>query len=173
MSRIGKLFGIFSSQAPKVQNARHEPGLAGAGWQAVRTQVQAEVRSLVSKSIVESVFYAPPRVSYEDREAVLQAAANRLYADALFEISSTGVAPPFEPSEEIMRWVGDALDDCVAGWQREKSGTEGGEYDPPIDAKRSTTDAIFAALERASKNGVLEEAAKQRVQAHVAVDMAK
>ena len=129
-----------------------------------RNVLQTEVRALVSKSIVESVFYAPPRVSYENREAVLQATANRLYADALYAISSLGVTPPFEPSEEIMRWVEDALDESIAGWKRDDSGPELGEYEPPTEAKRATTDAIFAALERASKNGVLQEAANQRVQ---------
>jgi len=173
MTRIGKLFGIFSSQPVNGQNGRHEPGLSRADWEAIKTQVQGEVRSLVSKSIVESVFYAPPRVSYENREAVLQATANRLYADALFLISSAGAAPPFEPSEEVLRWVRDALDDCVASWRHDDSGTADGEYDPPIDAKRSTTDAIFAALERASQNAVLQEAAKQRVQAQAAMEMAE
>ena len=173
MSRIGKLFGIFSSQAAKEQDSRCEPGLAGADWQAVRTQVQGEVRGLVSKSIVESVFYAPPRVSYEDREAVLQAAANRLYADALYEISNAVTAPSFEPSEEIMRWVEDALDESVSGWQRDDNGPESGGYEPPVEAKRATTDAILAALERASKNAVLQEAAKQRVRAHAAMELAE
>lgn len=173
MTRIGRLFGIFSSKTVQEQGARREPGLAGADWQAIRERVQAEVRGLVSKSIVESIFYSPPRVAYEDREVVLQATANRLYADALFGISSAGVTPPFEPSEEIMRWVRDALDESVSGWRHDDNGSGNGEYEPPIEAKRSTTDAIFAALERASKNGVLQEAAKQRRQAGSAMEMAE
>lgn len=165
MSRIGEFFGIFSSKADRKTGPRREPELEVTDWQSVKDQVQAEVRSLVSKSIVESVFYAPPRASYEDREAVLQATANRLYADALFEISSRGVTPPFEPSEEIMLWVREALEESVTDWRHQGNGAENGGYEPPVEAKRSTTDAICAALERASKNGILQKAAKQRIQA--------
>lgn len=167
MSRIGKLFGIFSSKTDPGRGARREPGLGGADWQAIRTQVQAEVRGLVSKSIVESIYRSQPGSAYEDREVLLQAAANRLYADALYEISRAGKKPPFKPSKEILKWVRDALEETVTGWQLDGAGN--GDHTPTMEAKRATTDAIFAALERASQNAVLQEAAKQRVQAETAM----
>ena len=163
---------MFSSKTVQGQDTRREPGLRKADWQAIRTQVQAEVRGLVSKSIVESVYYARPGVAYEDREVVLQAAANRLYADALYEISNATTAPRFEPSKEIMGWAEDALEESVFGWQGDESGLGNGDYEPSMEAKRSTTDAIFAALERASKNEVLQEAAKQRLHAEAAMGAA-
>lgn len=178
MSKMGKLFGIFSRRSGRDQDWRREPGLAkthkrrdsrelslAAGdWQAIKDDFQAKVRGLVSKLIVESMFSDGPRVDYQNREVLLQAAANRLYADALYSIASTGVTKRSKPSRKILKWAEEALDEALANWQRQEYGSEDGDYEPSMREKRSITDAIYAALEQASGNDVLFEAAKQRVQ---------
>ena len=182
MSMLRKLFGAFSSQASQEQPDRREPGLAGASktrngkepvlatdWQPIRDRTQAEVRGLVSKCIVEQIYETQPGVAYEDREVLLQSAANRLYADALYKVLSAAETPPFSPSEEIMRWARDGLDESQTGSQPGSSSSGDSGYDPPIEAKQSTTDAIYAALERASKNEVLVKAARQRIQAETVI----
>jgi len=169
MSRISKLFGALSLKSAAAKDARREPGLVAADWQTIRARLQAEVRGLVSKSIIESIYSAQPGISYDDREVLLQATANRLYAGALYDVWNAGAKPPFEPSKEILLWVQEALDETLSGWQRTDSSLEDGEYDPPIEAKRATTDAIFAALERASKIEVLQEAARRRVEAETSM----
>ncbi len=87
------------------------------------------------------------------------------YADVLYEILSESAKPPFEPAGEILQWAQEALDDALRGWQGKDCGGADGEYEPPIEAKRSMTEAIFEALKQAAKNGVLQEAAKKRFQA--------
>ncbi len=53
------------------------------------------------------------------------------------------------------------------GWKGDKGSNgsaDSGEYEPPMEAKQSTTDAIWEALRQASKNEILETAAKRRVE---------
>ncbi len=183
MSRIRKLLGILTPRVFQADDGRREPQLAAArklhrkkepaltapNWQAIKENLQAEVRGLVSKSVVESIYGAQRGVSPEDQDFLLQAAANRLYADVLYEILSESAKPPFEPAGEILQWAQEALDDAMRDWQGKDSGVEDGKYEPPIEAKRSTTDAIFEALKQATKNEVLQEAAKKRFQVQIAM----
>ena len=119
---------------------------------------------LVSKSVVESIYGAQRGVSPEDQDFLLQTAANRLYANVLYEILSESAKPPFEPAGEILQWAQESLDDALRDWQGKDCGGADGEFEPPIEAKRSTTNAIFEALKQATKNEVLQEAAKKRLQ---------
>ena len=43
---------------------------------------------------------------------MLQTAANRLYADTLYDIANVHARPPFAPSEEILRWVSPVIQFC-------------------------------------------------------------
>ncbi len=117
----------------------------------------------------ESIYGAPRGVSPEDQDFLLQAAANRLYADVLYEILSESAKPPFEPVGEILQWAQEALDDALRGWQGKDCGGADGEYEPSIDDKQLTTKAIFEALSRASKKEVWQEAANKRAQVEVAM----
>ncbi len=99
----------------------------------------------------------------------MQAAANLLYADVQYEILSESAKPPFEPAGEILQWAQESLDDALRDWQGKDCGGADGEYKPPIEAKRSTTNAILEALKQAAKNEVLQEAAKKRFQAESAM----
>ncbi len=178
MSRIRKLLGNLTPRIFQADDVRRDPALAtarklhrkkepvlAADWQAIKEYMQAEVRGLVSKSVVESIYGAQRGVSPEDQDFLLLAAANRLYADVLYEILSESAKPPFEPAGEILQWAQESLDDALRDWQGKDCGGADGEYEPPIEAKRSTTEAIFEALKQAAKNGVLQEAAKKRFQA--------
>lgn len=166
-----------SSLAPTVpSDLGRTPILASTDWQAIKEYMQAEVRALVPKTIVESIYNAQTSVTPEDQNVLLQGAANRLYADVSYEILSTGVAPPFEPAEEILRWAQDALDESLVDWQRKDRGVEAGEYEPPIADEQLTTKAILDALRRASAYEVLQEAAIKRLEmkaAMVADDLAE
>ena len=148
---------------------KKEPALTAANWQAIKENLQAEVRGLVSKSIVESIYGAPPVVPPVDQGVLLQVAANRIHADVLYEILSESAKPPFEPAGEILQWAQEALDDALRDWQSKGCGVADGEYEPPIGAMRSTTEAIFEALRQATKNEVLQVAAKKRFQAESAM----
>jgi len=178
MSRIRKLFGILNVRIFQADGVRREPQLAAArklhrkkepvlaaDWQVIKEYMQAEVRGLVSKSVAESIYGAQRGVSPEDQDFLLQMAANRLYADVLYEILSESAKPQFEPAGEILQWAQEALDDALRDWRGKDCGGADGEYEPPIEAKHSTTNAIFEALKQAAKNEVLQEAAKKRFQA--------
>lgn len=164
MSRVRRILRIFASKPVRGQRARSEPDLTATDWQRIRECFEGETRALVSKSIIESIYSVQQVGAYQDRDVLLQAAANRLYADAMYGILSSGVKPPFEPAQEIMRWVREALEDAISGWQGEDGASKEVNYEPSIEHKRATTDAILAAFERASKHEVLMEAARRRVQ---------
>ena len=178
MSKIRKLFGVLAPRILQADGVRREPqlvaarklhrkkepALAAANWQVIKENLQAEVSGLVSKSIVESIYCAQPGVSPVDQGVLVQMAANRIYANVLYEILSESAKPPFEPAGEILQWARESLDDALRDWQGKDCGGADGEFEPPIEAKRSTTNAILEALKQATKNEVLQEAAKKRLQ---------
>lgn len=182
MSGLNKLFEALALRSSRAEKERREPGLSGDGgpanepeslsdavWREVRAHTQAEVRALASKCLVESIYGDRPGLAYEDREALLQAAANRLYADALYRILKAQGNPPVEPRERILLWVDEALDDSPTGWRLAAKGAQNGEAAPRREANGSIIDAIVAAVERASWNGVLMKAAEQRLAAEAIV----
>ena len=182
MAGLSRLFRSLAGRTVGDESGRQEPRLAAArrlsrkekralataNWDAIRENLQAEVGGLVSKSIVESIYSSPPVVSPFDKAAMLQRAANRIYADTLYEILSEGEKPPFKPADRILQWAQDALDESLEDWQNRDPGMDGaddGQAQSSLDEKRSTTDAILEALHQASQNEVLQEAAHRRLEA--------
>lgn len=123
---------------------------------AIKAKVQSEVCAVLARTILELIQSSQARAPAMD-ELLRRQAINRLYADVLYDFLAGGEAPGYDPGELVLGWAREAMDEWGAGRERLAPGLAGD--------KAALSDAILAALEAASRDRTLREAARQRLEA--------
>jgi hypothetical protein len=90
-------------------------------------------------------------------ELLKQQSVNRLYADVLYDLLSSGAAPEIDPADRVQRWTRGALED----WGRSQTALS-----PDLAREREAlVQSILQALAAAAQDKTLRTAAIRRVAA--------
>ncbi len=160
LSGVAQRSGRREPEATGRRNRKARENGTSEHWGAVERKVTAEVRAIVPKTMVESLCESRVASVSLDAEAVRQAAANRIFAEALYDILKIDAEPPFEPAGRILTWAEAALDEIGTAWR----GDSEGENDAARGETSPVIQAVAAALQRAAENAVLKEAALRRLE---------
>ena len=135
-------------QTPKLITPVDEPEL-----KRLKAKVQAEVCAIMSRTILQQI--QGGEAARED--LVKQQSVNRLYADVLYDLLSSGATPEIDPAERVLRWARGALED----WGRSKTALS-----PDLVREREAlVQSILQALATAARDKTLRTAAIRRVAA--------
>jgi hypothetical protein len=136
-------------QSPKLVTPVDAPELS-----RIRAKVQAEVCAIMSRTILQQI---QSRDAAKE-ELLNQQAVNRLYADVLYELLSSGAEPETDPAERVQRWARGALED----WGRSQTALS-----PDLGREREAlVQSILQALAAAAQDKTLRTAAIRRVAAN-------
>jgi hypothetical protein len=139
---------LSEPQSPKLVTPVDTPELT-----RIRAKVQAEVCAIMSRTILQQI-----QSRDAAREELLkQQSVNRLYADVLYDLLSSGAAPEIDPADRVQRWTRGALED----WGRSQTALS-----PDLAREREAlVQSILQALAAAAQDKTLRTAAIRRVAA--------
>ena len=119
----------------------------------IKEKVQGEVCAVMARTILELIQSSQARTPAVD-ELIQRQTINRLYADVLYDLLSSGEPPSVDPADEVLAWAREAMEN----WGKDQRNmTE--------DMERETAalaESILAVLETASRDETLRKAAQQR-----------
>jgi len=138
-------------QAPKLVTPVGKPEL-----NRIKAKVQAEVCALISRTILQQFQSSEARAPAR-HELLKRQAANRLYADVLYDLLSGGAAPEIDLGDRVQRWARGALED----WARSQTALSS----DMVQEREALVQSILEALAQAARDETLRTAAMQRVAA--------
>ena len=122
----------------------------------IKEKGQREVLAIMARTVPEQIQSSQAQMPSMD-ELIQRQTINRLYADVLYDVLSSGTPPSVDPADEVLGWAREAMETCG---QDKRNMTE-----DMVRERAALTESILAVLETASRDETLRKAAEQRFKA--------
>ena len=84
----------------------------------IKDKVQGEVCAVMARTILELIQSSQARTPAVD-ELIQRQTINRLYADVLYDLLSSGAPPSVDPADEVLAWAREAME----SWGKDQKNT--------------------------------------------------
>ena len=119
----------------------------------IKQKVQGEVCAVMARTILELIQSSQARTPAVD-ELIQRQTINRLYADVLYDLLSSGAPPSVDPADEVLAWAREAMEN----WGKDQRNMT----EDMVRETAAMAESILAVLESASRDETLRKAAQQR-----------
>ena len=119
----------------------------------IKEKVQGEVCAVMARTILELIQSGQARRPAVD-ELIQRQTINRLYADVLYDLLSSGAPPSVDPADEVLAWAREAMEN----WGKDQRNMT----EDMVRETAALAESILAVLETASRDETLRKAAQQR-----------
>jgi hypothetical protein len=110
----------------------------------------------MARTILELIQSSQARTPSVD-ELIQRQTINRLYADVLYDLLSSGAPPSVDPADEVLGWAREAME----SWGKDQRNMT----EDMVRETAALAESILAVLKSASRDETLRKAAQQRFKA--------